>query len=107
MRVSLIANVLLDRGHPVVEGDGVLLQGDLLLVERGDLGLEEVHLVDVRLLNFQEVLFEVGQVFNHFLEGVVHGFGGVVLQGGALRAKQLHVLFVLVELTKGSFASTL
>ena len=30
-----------------------------------------------------------------------------MLQGGALRAKQLDVLFVLVQLAKGSFGSTL
>lgn len=63
--MSLVADVLFDGAHTVVQGNGVLLKCDLLLVENSDFALEEVHLVDVCLLHLEEVFFEVGQVLDH------------------------------------------
>ena len=94
---SLVADVVLDAVDARVEADGVLLHDDFLLDERVHLLLEEVALVDVGDLQLLEVLLEVGDVLDDLLEDVVRGLGGVVLQRGALRAQQLHLLLVVVK----------
>ena len=50
LRISFVANIVLDHVDTSVQGDGILLDNDLLLDEGVDLLLEEVALVDVVLL---------------------------------------------------------
>lgn len=69
--------------------------------------LEEVDLVDVDLLQFQVVLFKVGDVLDDLLKDVVSGFSCMVLECGALRSEELHLLFVIVEHFACLFGSTL
>ena len=94
---SLVADVVLDGVDAGVELDGVLLHGDFLLDERVDLLLEEVALVDVVRLQLLVVLLQVGDVLDDLLQDVVRRLSRVVLQGGALGAKELHFLLVVVQ----------
>ena len=84
-----------------------LLEGDLLLVQNVNLGLEVVDLVDVGGLQFQVVLLEVGDVLNHLLEDVVGGLGRVVLQSRALTPQQLNILLILIELLERGLGASL
>ena len=94
---SFVTNVILDGVDAGVEGDGILLNNDLLLDESVDLLLEEVDFINVVLLKFKEVFLQVGDVFNDFLEDIVSSLSGVMLKSSAFASKELHFLLVIVQ----------
>ena len=90
-----------------VEANSILLHNDLLLDESVDLLLEEVALIDVVLLQLHEVLLQVGDVLNDFLENIICGLSSVMLKCGALASQELHFLLVVVQQLDGLFCVSL
>ena len=62
--------------------------------------LQEIHVVDVHLLQLAEVSFEVRDVFKHVLQHVIYRLRRLVLQRGAFAAQYLGVLLVLIHLLR-------
>ena len=69
--VSFKSNFALTESYSVIDHNTVLLQSDLLYLEVLSLLSEEVHLVDIVLLVFPEILLEVVNVLQDFLQNVV------------------------------------
>jgi hypothetical protein len=94
---SLKTDVVLQRRYAGVQTDGVLLEYHLLLDQRVGLLLEEVHLIDVALLQLEEVFLKVADVFNDLLQDVIRGLSCMVLKRSALRSQQLDFLLVVIK----------
>ena len=84
---SFIADVLLTGGDSCVQSDRVLLKRNLLLVKSGYFCFQEVHLINILLLNLQVVSLEVGEILNHFFQDVVTSFSSMVFQSSAFRSE--------------------
>ena len=76
---------MLDLIYAGIDHDDALLDLDLLLHQLDDLLLQKCLLVYVHGLEFPEVSLYIHDVFHNFLEGVVGGLDGTVLERGQLR----------------------
>ena len=68
-----------------VENDYRLLYFNLFLIEMAHLLLQEGYLVDVHVLEFSEITFNIIYVFDDFLECVIINFDCLMLKRGELR----------------------
>lgn len=59
--------------------------------------LEEIHLIDIGILDLPELSFQVGDVFEDLLKHVIDVLSHVVLEGCTFTAENLGLLFVLVD----------
>ena len=90
-----------------VEGDGILLQDDLLLDKSVDLLLEEVALVDIVRLKLLVVFLEVGDIFDDLLEDIVGSLGRMMFKSSAFASEELHFLLVVIQKFDGVFGVSL
>ena len=104
---SLETDFVLNGVNAGVQADSVLLEHDFLLDDGVHLLLKEVALVDVVDLKFEVILFKVVDVLNDFLQDVVSGFSGMMLQGGALTPQKLHIFLVVVQHLDGFLGAPL
>ena len=90
-----------------VQGDGVLLQDNLLLNKSVNLLFKEVALVDIVRLELLVVLLKVGDVFDDLLQDIVSRLSRVVLKSCALASEELHFFLVVIEKLDGVFGVSL
>ena len=80
---SLETDFALTEPDSVVDHNTVLLQSDLLDLQVTRLLSQEVHLVDIMLLIFPEVLLQVVDVLKNFLQDVVETLSALMFEGCA------------------------
>ena len=84
---SLETDFALTEPDSVVDHNTVLLQSDLLDLQVTRLLSQEVHLVDIMLLIFPEVLLQVVDVLKNFFQNVIKALGTLMLQGSTFRSQ--------------------
>ena len=104
---SLETDIVFNSVDARVDADRVLLKNDLLLDQSVHLLFEEVALVAIVDLDLVEVLLQVSNVFNDFLQDVIGGLCGVMLECSTLRTEQLHLLFIVLQKFDRFFAISL
>ena len=82
---SFEADLVLDWAYSSVEKEGALLDLSLLTDQVLHLLSQEVVLVDVHVLEFSEITFNIIYVFDDFLECVIINFDCLMLKRGELR----------------------
>ena len=104
---SLETDIVFDGVNAGVDADRVLLKNDLLLDQSVHLLFEEVALVAIVDLDLVEILLQVSNVFDDFLQDVIGGLSGVMLESSTLWSEQLHLLFIVLQKFDRFFAVSL